>query len=200
MHTRPLLTDFATPAEALSEMCTAVGVSDETLESGAAVTAAELPWAFGELLAHHGHMTPKLTAFHGGPVSLDVLTHVQEGAVYSRQVVLQASGNGAVVEFGIVRLSLAVVSDEVRAAIVERKSPLGDILNRYDVLTRVEPKWFLRFEPSGLLAECFNGMAGEALYGRIGIIYFHEQPAVELLEIVTDRRATDGIRADGKAR
>ncbi len=190
MHVRPPLNDFATPAEALGEMCAAVGVSDEALAGGVAVTAAELPWGFRELLAHHGHMTPKLTAFHGGPVSLDVLSHVQQGDIYSRKIVLQESGSGAVVEFGIVRLNLAVTSDEVRGAIVERKTPLGDILNRFNVLTRVEPKWFLRFEPKGLLAECFQGLTGEALYGRIGMIYFHEQPAVELLEIVTDRRAT----------
>ena len=200
MGTRPSLIDFATAAEALRGLCTAVGVSEETLESAVTVTAAELPWAFGELLAHHGHMTPKLAAFHGGVVSLDVLTHVQEGDVYSRQIVLQASSSGAVVEFGIVRLNLAVTSDAVREAIVERKTPLGDILNRYHVLTRVEPKWFLRFEPNGLLAKCFNGMAGDALYGRVGVIYFHEQPAVELLEIVTDRRATGGTRPDIEAR
>jgi len=193
MRSRPPLTEFATASEALRGLCIAVSVSDETLKSGVAVTAAELPWAFGELLAHHGHMTPKLTGFHGGPVLLDVLTHVQDGDVYSRQIVLRASSSGAVVEFGIVRLDLAVTSDEVRAAIVARKTPLGDILNRYRVLTRVEPKWFLRFEPTGLLADCFKGTAGDALYGRFGVIYFHEQPAVELLEIVTDRRATQTL-------
>jgi len=190
MRSRPPLTDYATPADALRGLCGAVGVSDDTLAKGVAVPAAELPWAFGELLAHHGHMTRKLTAFHGGPVSLDVLRHVRKEDVYSRQILLRASGNRAVVEFGIVRLNLAVTDDEVRAVIEARQTPLGDILNRYNVLTRVEPMWFLRFDPQGLLAECFDRMAGDALYGRIGVIYFNEHPAVELLEIVTDRRAT----------
>lgn len=174
----------------MDDLCAGVGESDEALIGAVAVTAAELPWAYRELLAHHGHMTRKLSAYHGGPPTLEVLEHRHEGDVYSRKIVLRAPGSGAVVEFGIVRLDLSCTSDEVREAILERKTPLGDIMTRFDVMTRVEPKWFLHFQPAGVLARYFGELAGDVLYGRIGMIYFHDQPAMELLEIVTDRRAT----------
>ncbi len=187
MQRRPLLHEFSAASEALHELCACVGESDHSLQAGVEVAAEAVPGAFHDLLVHETHMTPRLARFHGGPVSLEVLTHQTRGEVYTREILLRTSG-GAVVEFGIVRLNLTCTTNEVAEAILARETPLGDILNQHRVLTRVKPRWYVRFEPAGVLADHFGRSVGTALYGRVGTIYFHDQPAVELLEIVTDRR------------
>ncbi len=187
MRRRPLLQAFTDAASALRALCDCVGESDESLLSGVAVAPSEVPGAFQDLLVHETHMTPKLAGYHGGPVSLEVLTFRAAGDLYSRAILLRSSG-GAVVEFGIVRMDLACTTKDVCKAILARAMPLGDILTEHGVLTRVEPSWYMRFEPAGMLAEHFGAASGAALYGRIGTIYFHDQPALELLEIVTDQR------------
>lgn len=187
MRRRPLLEEFTDAVPALHALCAGVGETDVDLKSGEAVAPSEVPGGFHELLVHEQHMTPRLADYHDGPVSLEVLTFRVKGDLYNREILLR-SPRGHVVEFGIVSLNLACTTKAVREAILARAMPLGDILNRHGVLTRVEPKWFVRFKASGLLATHFDGETGAPLYGRIGTIYFHDQPAVELLEIVTDRR------------
>ena len=179
--------EFADAATAVRALCACVDESDPSLQAGVEVAASAVPGAFYELLVHEEHMTPRLASFHGGPVSLEVSAHSVAGEVYTREILLRAPG-GAAVEFGIVRLNLACTTKEVCEAILAREKPLGDILNQHRVLTRVEPSWYLRFEPKGVLADCFGHGVGAALYGRVATICFHDQPAVELLEIVTDRR------------
>jgi len=84
-------------------------------------------------------------------------------------------------------LDLDVVTDQVGAEIVARDAPLGDILIRHDVLRSVDPKWFVRFGEGTPLLAHFGPGVREA-FGRIGIIYCDQQPAIELLEVVADRR------------
>lgn len=185
MAAEPILKDSVSAEAALKELCACVGEQDAAILGGTAVLPSDMPAAFRDLLVHNTHMTPKLSGFHGGSVSLRVLAEHRVDDIYHRKIVLTAPRNGAVVELGIVRLNLDYTSDEVRQAILERATPLGDIVSRFGVLTRVHPQWFLRFETSGHLRTCFDGSGGDVLYGRIGTIFVHEKPAVELLEIVT---------------
>jgi len=91
-----------------------------------------------------------------------------------------------------VRIDLGYTSDSVRAAILDRKMPLGDVLIRANVLRRIEPKWYYRFaEDCPLLAD-FGEAQPQSAYGRLGTIYCDEQPAIELLEIVYDERTASG--------
>jgi len=188
MSAEPLLKDFESAEAALRELCACVDETDASLLGGVEVEPSSMPESFRGLLDHRGHMTPRLSAYHGEPVALTVLAERREGAIYNRKIVLTAPRAGAVVELGIVRLNLSYTRDEVRAEILERGTPLGDILNGHDVLTRVDPQWFLRFPSRGTLRETFGVSNGASLFGRIGTIYMHELPAVELLEIVTQRR------------
>ena len=142
-----------------------------------------IPEPARSLLVHNDHMTATLGRHYAEPVALTVLDHRHSGDDYRRKIILTV-GDGRTVEVGVVRLNLKYVSQDVRAAIVERRTPLGDILGKHGVLTRVEAKWFLRFPPTTPVVECFTPRPTGDVYGRLGLIYCDGEPAVELLEIV----------------
>ena len=149
------------------------------------VTPNAIPSPARELLVHRNHMTTTLEAFHGQPVQLTVLQHVHKGDSYQRSIVLTLAAGNKVVEHGVVRIDLALMTDEVRAAIVEQRRPLGEILIAENVLRQIEPHWFLRSPSGGPLPTGFDRDGEGDLYGRVGTIHCNGQPAITLLEIVT---------------
>ncbi|MEK6643553.1 MAG: hypothetical protein AAB385_05710 [Planctomycetota bacterium] len=167
---------------ALADLCAGfVDLND--LPPGEVVDASRVPEPFDLLLVHNDHMTTRLGEFHGAPVELHVLRHVIEGDTYRRLITLHPRGRERVVEVGLVRIDLACTNPGLRAMILDEKRPLGDILMSQNVMRRIEPQWFLKFGGSGLLAEQFDG-ASTPFYGRLGVIYFEERPAIRLLEVV----------------
>ncbi|MCZ6815677.1 MAG: hypothetical protein O7F76_03135 [Planctomycetota bacterium] len=179
------LKDFIQPDDALAALW-------KTFESGdppgpfETVESAAVPVPFDDLLVHHRHMTTTLESFHKRPVELRVLQHKQDGDLYSREILLTLSGTDRVVEFGIVQLDLGLVSDAVRAQIMERQTPLGDILIRHNVLRRIEPRWYFRFFGDCPLLRHFGPEHPSVVYGRVGTIYCDHEPAIELLEVVSN--------------
>lgn len=145
----------------------------------------EIPHPTDELLVHHEHMTEVLQRRYGRAVEVHVLDENLAGDVYTRKVSLTPTGRGGIVEWGIARLDLRYVSDAVRAEILAKGAPLGDILIRHNVLRRIKPRWFMRFPARGPMLTFFGDTGAAPLYGRIGTIYCDEKPAIELLEIVT---------------
>lgn len=167
---------------AVAELCSGlIGVNE--LPPGEIVAAADVPEPFATLLVHNDHMTTRLGEFHGAPVELSVLRHSLMGDAYRRLIALKPAGQNRVVEVGLVRIDLACTSPAVRSMILKQELPLGDIMISANVMRRVEPKWFLRFDASGILAEQFGAIA-TPLFGRVGTIYFEDRPAIRLLEVV----------------
>jgi len=152
------------------------------------VNATALPPCTAKLLVHQDHMTAVLNAHCGQDVALQVLDHREEASLYCRKILLTVEGGRRIVEFGIVRMSLLVLPASAREEVVTRRFPLGAILVRYKVLTRVEPRWYLRFSAESPVVEYFAGAAKEA-FGRLGVIHCNGQPAVELLEVVPEESA-----------
>lgn len=143
-----------------------------------AVEGKDVPEPFKTLLVHEHHMTVTVESHHGGPVDVRVLERRQDGTKYSRKILLVLRSTGEVVQFGIVRIDLSQVADDVAARIVEEGTPLGRVLIEHDVLRRIEPTGYLRFDGNRWFdraSEC---------YGRLALIHCDGAPAVELLEIV----------------
>lgn len=149
------------------------------------VQSGEMPPGPRGLLVHDRHMTATLTAHYGEPPSLRVLSHLDNGAGYRRKIVLTVDNGRRVVEFGLLRLNLDVLPADARGEVVARKLPLGEILARYDVLTHVEPRWFLRFAANSPVVQYFAPGTPPGAFGRLGVIHCNGQPAVELLEVVS---------------
>lgn len=147
----------------------------------------DVPAPFDRLLVHEEHMTTRLGAFHGESVALEVMEDMQAGDTYRRKILLTV-GAGHVVEVGVVRIHLNFTSDDVRREILSKKTPLGDILIQHNVLRRIEPKWFFRFDGPAALRAAFDRALGGPIYGRVGVIHCDGEPAIELLEVVAGDR------------
>lgn len=182
---RPRLIDYTSASDALTDLCngfTAPPIAATTLNE---VQPDEMPPPFRDLLVHHSHMTTTLSGYYRRPLELRVLREEVEGDLYHRQIVLTSSGSNTVVECGLVRIDLSFTPEPVREAILRRETPLGDILIEHDVLRRIEPRWYLRLEPHSPLLKSFDCSPALDTFGRVGTIYCNDQPAIELLEVVT---------------
>lgn len=151
------------------------------------VPGNEVPDPFNRLLVHDEHMTTRLAAYHGEPVALEVLEDRQNGDTYQRKILLTV-GHNHVVEVGVVRIHLNHTAEDVRNEILSKKTPLGDILIQHNVLRRIEPKWFFRFDGPATLESAFDRSLDGPIYGRVGVIHCDGEPAIELLEVVAADR------------
>jgi len=177
--------DSSTVLAVLRSLCEGFFEDLAWLDACPVVEASQITPSSRSLLVHTDHMTATLSNHYGEPVALRVDNHIEDGGTYRRKIVLTVGGGSRVVEFGVVRLNVECVDDEVRRAIVERKTPLGEILNSHNVLTRVEPKWFVRFVAETPIAKAFRPVPAGDVFGRIGLIYCDHNPVVELLEVVS---------------
>lgn len=152
----------------------------------AVVQPADIPYPQDQLLVHHAHMTEVLERHHGAPVGVVVLEESLDGDRYTRKIVLTPANSADPVEWGIVRMDFRYMAPEVRDEILAKRLPLGAVLIKHDVLRRVKPLWFMRFPADSPVVRLFAGARNaEPVYGRIGMIYCNDEPAIELLEIVT---------------
>ncbi|MFM8274930.1 MAG: hypothetical protein ACKODX_21725 [Gemmata sp.] len=145
-----------------------------------------VPEPYHRLLVHTHHMTVTVEEFYGSPVDVRVLACRREGNEYARKILLALSNDPKhVVQFGLVRIDLGVCPAPVRDAILEGKTPLGRVLIQNDMLRRIELIACLRVSLGPAMAEWFCVPPGSETYGRLGVIYTGERPAVEVLEILS---------------
>jgi hypothetical protein len=152
----------------------------ETVEH---IPSALTPEPYKRLLVHEHHMTVTMEEFHRTPVAVRVLARMLDGDIYSRRIVLERQDTGRVVQYGIVRLDLSVVTPAVRQEILEERTPLGRILINYNVLRHIDLGAILKITPGPELQRLFACRAGCETYGRLATIFCNRKPAVDLLEI-----------------
>ena len=149
------------------------------------VAADEVPEPYHHLLVHTHHMTITVERYYRSSVDVRVMQCNRVGNEYARKILLRTQDTGRVVQFGLVRINLGVCPEPVRNEIVEGKTPLGRVLIQHNMLRRIEPVAFLRVTLSPVMAEWFGVEEGSTTYGRLGVIYTGDRPAVEVLEILT---------------
>jgi hypothetical protein len=186
---RSRIHEVPTAHATLMELCAPFVPRGEPFDAECAVVQPEeIHHPDDQLLVHHEHMTVALQRFHGCPVQVHVQDeHLDaEGELYTRKIFLTpANAPQKVVEWGIVRLDFRYMDDAVRDEILRKEMPLGAILIKHNVHRRIKPRFFLRFPPGGPVLRLFGTDESRALYGRLGTIYCDEEPAIELLEIVS---------------
>ena len=148
------------------------------------VGPTEMPLSYQTLLAHQNHMTVTVERFHGSTVDVRVLATRSDDHHYSRKILLTRQSDGAVVQFGLVRIDLRYLNAEVRAAVESRRIPLGRILIENNVLREVHLTHLWQVTMGNDLAALFGRPAGGVTYGRTAIIDCNREPAIQLLEIV----------------
>jgi chorismate-pyruvate lyase len=147
--------------------------------------AAAVPEPYRGLLAHTEHMTVTVEAFYGCPVDVRVLEAGRDGDFYHRRIVLTLHGTDRIVQYGLVRINLKLLSAKVREEILAQKTPLGRILIENNVLRRVEPTSFLEVRPGPELARHMELAKPVTIYGRTGVIFCNDQPAIAVLELLS---------------
>jgi chorismate-pyruvate lyase len=148
------------------------------------VLVESMPEPYRGLLAHHEHMTVSVEKHHGCKVDVKVLATQRSGDYYSRKIILHRQSDQRVVLFGIPRLNLRLVDDEVRREILSENKPLGRVLIDHNVLREVQLASLYRVTPGRDLCQLFGIAKPLATYGRTAFIYCDGYPAVELLEVV----------------
>jgi chorismate-pyruvate lyase len=149
------------------------------------ILAEAVPEPYRKLLAHHDHMTVSVEQHHGCKVDVEVVAAQRSGDYYSRKIILHRQSDQQVVLFGIPRLNLRLVDDDVRREILSENKPLGRVLIDHNVLREVQLASLYRVTPGPELCRLFGLDQPLATYGRTAFIYCDGYPAVELLEIVS---------------
>lgn len=148
------------------------------------VPGGTVPRPYRELLVHTHHMTVTMEEFHRDRVLVQVLAVRQTPEWYARKILLRKQSDGTIVQFGIARVRFRFCSELVQAAILEQKSPLGRILIEHNVLRRIEPQMYFRVPSQPVLEAWFGSVAADReTFGRLGVIFCDEQPAIEVIEI-----------------
>jgi chorismate-pyruvate lyase len=150
-----------------------------------AVSSAEMARNYRMLLAHQDHMTVTVERYHNCPVDVDVLSTQLTDTHYARKILLRRQTDREVVQFGIVRLDFAFVTEEIRQQIESQSIPLGRILINHNVLRDVHLSQLWKVTPGPDLQRLFNLPTPVPSYGRTAVIDCDGRPAIDLLEIVT---------------
>ena len=184
LNVKPLA-DCRTPQEALDELCTPLCGYRSGMGSCELVRPEEMPGPYRQLLVHERHMTLALKEHCASKLDLYVMDVHREAESYRRKIFLTPAGSSQAIELGVVRLDLRYLPDAPRTEILGQKMPLGAVLMKHQVLRRIQPRWYLRFPAGSPMLKWF-GYPGEGpFFGRIGTIWCNDEPAVEVMEIVT---------------
>lgn len=157
----------------------------ESLGNISEKSVEDLPESYAELLAHDGHMTETVERYFGSDVSVEVLDRRFDQPFYSREIILRRVTDQKIVQYGIVRLDVTFLEDDVCEEILAEQIPLGRILINHNVMREVQLSSLWKIEIGTRLSTIFTCPAGTITYGRTAMILLDGDPVIELLEIVT---------------
>jgi hypothetical protein len=149
------------------------------------VSVDGMPADYRTLLAHQEHMTVSLETFHKSLVSVRVVDEWRDESSYARTSVLSRQSDGAVVQFGIMRIWLTDLPESAQDQITGRQSPLGRVLIEHKLLREVEPICLWEIAPGPVLKKNLRLDGKRNIFGRSAQILVDERPTVQLLEIPT---------------
>lgn len=172
-----------TPTPSFDEFASLFPLADD-VSAVSVVPPDQVPEPYHRLLVHTHHMTVTVERFYGDKVDVKVLNVRRDGDDYARKILLTLKGSGKVVQFGLPRVNLSLLPEKVRNEIVAGGTPLGRVLIKNHVLRRIEPISFMKVTLGPGLADPFGVPPGTVTYGRTGVIFANEQPAIEVLEIL----------------
>ena len=149
------------------------------------VDGEEIPEPYKRLLVHTSDMTSTLERFYEESVHIRVLGRRQEGDLYYREVVLCTESENKPVEFGAIKINLALFDDNAREQILAERWPLGRVLKDCGTSYSSWPKAFLKVASDPVINAALNLHGAHILYGRRNtLVNAEEQPLAEIVEIL----------------
>ncbi|MEY4198814.1 MAG: hypothetical protein RLZZ265_554 [Verrucomicrobiota bacterium] len=150
-----------------------------------AVDGNSVPEPYKSLLVHQDDMTPTLEKFHGERIHLAVLSRQQRDDFYFREVVLLLDKTDKPVEFGAIKINLALFPAAARKEILEERRPLGTLLADYTITHTSRPKAYLRIHSDDFINASLKLDRSQWLFGRRNTLWNPEQrPLAEIVEIL----------------
>jgi hypothetical protein len=185
MSTPPTTTQIATVlpiAYPLDDFYAQAGLMLPVIES---VPGDDVPEPFRALLVHQDDMTPTLEKFHGDTIHIRVLRRRQRDDFYFREVLLVMDKDERPVEFGAIKINLALFPPAAKADILAERLPLGHILTERAVTHTSRPKGFLRVQSDAFINSALGLTGAHTLYGRRNTHWDPQQrPLAEIVEIL----------------
>lgn len=141
-----------------------------TLPAATRINGREMPDPYRRLLVHDRDMTPTLEAFYDRKMNLRVLKYSLDHEVFSRQILLFPEGSETPVVFGAIKIYLDEFPTAARDLVLERRLPLGTILESQSIRHFSKPDAFFEVDADASICQAL-GIAGPArLYGRRNIL------------------------------
>ncbi len=145
----------------------------------------EVPEPYRSMLVHLNDMTPTLEHFHKSDIHLEVLGRRRKEHAYFREVILRLDGSNKPVEFGAIKINLALYTPEAREQILAERLPLGHILHECKIPHTSRPSAYLRLAADKLISQVLELTGAEVLYGRRNTLYDPQQRSLaEIVEIL----------------
>lgn len=140
------------------------------LPSATRINGREMPEPYRRLLVHDRDMTPTLEAAYDRKMNLRVLKYALDHEVFSRQIVLIPVGGETPVVFGAIKIYLDEFPTVARDLVLERKLPLGTILESQAIKHFSKPDGFFKVEADGSICDALQISRPARLYGRRNVL------------------------------
>ena len=183
---------LASALDLLRERCAVAGKTDLRIQP---LPPDAVPQPYRTLLVHSRDMTPTLERFHRHPLGLRALWRGRHGSLYLREVVLVLP-DGAVVEYGAIRIDLTWFEAKAREQILAERLPLGRILQENGIAHLGWPQGFYRVEPNAYVEGRLGTTHAPVLYGRRNVLLNGTRrllaDVIEILPPVKSPQPTEG--------
>ena len=148
-----------------------------------------MPEPYRKLLVHKGDMTPTLENHYNDTIYLNVSSSHRDGSFYYREVILLLHKSHKAIEYGGIKINLALFEEKAQADILEGKLPLGGIMRTQKVAHASRPKAFFSVESDAKIETALKMASSETLYGRRNtLLALNGESLAEIVEILSPDR------------
>lgn len=140
------------------------------LPSATRINGREMPEPYRRLLVHDRDMTPTMEAAYDRKMNLRVLKYALDHEVFSRQILLVPEGSETPVVFGAIKIYLDEFPTAARDLVLERRLPLGTILESQAIKHFSKPDAFFEVEADASICEALGINWPARLYGRRNVL------------------------------
>jgi len=134
------------------------------------INGREMPEPYRRLLVHDRDLTPTMEAAYDRKMNLRVLKYSLDHEVFSRQILLVPEGSETPVVFGAIKIYLDEFPTAARDLVLERKMPLGTILESQSIRHFSKPDAFFEVEADAPICQALGISSPARLYGRRNIL------------------------------
>jgi len=151
----------------LNEFYTEAGLA---LPLATRINGREMPEPYRRLLVHDRDMTPTLEAAYDRKMNLRVLKYALDHEVFSRQILLIPEGSDSPVVFGAIKIYLDEFPAAARDLVLERKLPLGTILQSQEIKHFSRPDAFFEVQAEASIGNALGIKGPVLLYVRRNVL------------------------------